>query len=305
MRKKLGFLTLLFSLIGLFSVSAEASAADMLRVYNPNSGEHFYTSQSNEQIHLINTGWDAEGIGWTAPDSGNDVYRLYNPNGGDHHYTLDTYERNWLINQGWKNEGTGWYSDTNQGQAIYRLYNPNSAINNHHYTQSVSERDQLVAAGWQSEGIGWYGVATSTSENTTQTVNLTAIESNFLTIINNYRSQQGLSSLSPSSALTQAADIRNNEIETSFSHTRPNGSFFDSVLTDIGFSNYLTAGENLVQTSNGTASDYEIAEYAFTLWQNSPGHNANMLGDYDQIGIDFQINGSIVYGTNLFAKSYY
>lgn len=48
----------------------EASAADMHRLYNPNSGEHFYTATTNEKNHLVKVGWKYEGIGWTAPVNG-------------------------------------------------------------------------------------------------------------------------------------------------------------------------------------------------------------------------------------------
>lgn len=37
---------------------------DMHRLYNPNSGEHFYTASEVERDHLIGVGWSYEGIGW-------------------------------------------------------------------------------------------------------------------------------------------------------------------------------------------------------------------------------------------------
>ncbi len=36
----------------------------MYRLYNPNSGEHFYTASKGERNHLIRLGWNDEGIGW-------------------------------------------------------------------------------------------------------------------------------------------------------------------------------------------------------------------------------------------------
>ena len=41
-----------------------AAAVDMYRLYNPNSGEHFYTASKGERNHLISLGWNDEGIGW-------------------------------------------------------------------------------------------------------------------------------------------------------------------------------------------------------------------------------------------------
>lgn len=131
---------------------------DMYRMYNPNSGEHFYTKREEERDYLIHAGWNYEGIAWNAPQTSNiPVYRLYNPNAGDHHYTVNADERDMLVLVGWLYEGIGWYSaDTNQ-IPLYRLYNPNAECGTHHYTTNEEERDYLIELGWRSEGIGWYG----------------------------------------------------------------------------------------------------------------------------------------------------
>ena len=52
----------------------------MYRLYNPYSGEHFYTASADEMGHLASIGWSYEGVGWVAPKQSNTpVYRLYNP----------------------------------------------------------------------------------------------------------------------------------------------------------------------------------------------------------------------------------
>ena len=130
----------------------------MLRLYNPNSGEHFYTSSEKEKKTLEKAGWNFEGVAWEGPSwSATPVYRLYNPNVGEHHYTPSEKERDKLVKLGWKDEGIGWYSDDKKGTPLYRLYNPNATTGNHHYTTSKKERDKLVKIGWNDEGIGWYG----------------------------------------------------------------------------------------------------------------------------------------------------
>ena len=138
----------------------------MHRLYNKNSGEHFYTSNNSEKKDLFRAGWKYEEIAWIAPESSNTpVYRVYNPNSGEHHYTTNVSERNNLVSIGWKNEGIGWYSDDNKGTPLYRLYNPNATgqyeAGGHHYTSSVAERDNLKSLGWRDEGIGWYGTSKS------------------------------------------------------------------------------------------------------------------------------------------------
>ena len=131
----------------------------MYRMYNPNSGEHFYTGSLEEREGLIAVGWAYEGIAWNAPiSSGEPVYRLFNPNNGDHHYTMSADERDMLAGLGWQYEGVCWNSATPDNLPMYRLYNPNADCGSHHYTGSEEERDMLVAAGWLYEGIGWYGM---------------------------------------------------------------------------------------------------------------------------------------------------
>lgn len=140
--------------------SREADSVVMWRLYNPNSGEHFYTASTSERDSLVRAGWNNEGEGWLAPrESSVAVYRLYNPNAGDHHYTTSESERRCLVEAGWSNEGIGWFSDASNGVGLYRLYNPNAASGAHHYTVDSSERDNLARCGWQYEGIGWYGVS--------------------------------------------------------------------------------------------------------------------------------------------------
>lgn len=135
-------------------------SGEMYRVYNPNNGEHFYTSNKAEKDHLVNLGWKYEGIGWKAPTVSNyPVYRLYNANGGEHHYTMNAAEKNNLVKLGWKYEGIGWFSaDPNDSNSVplLREYNPNAFSNNHNYTTNSKEHNWLVGLGWKDEGKAWY-----------------------------------------------------------------------------------------------------------------------------------------------------
>ncbi|MDO4621640.1 MAG: N-acetylmuramoyl-L-alanine amidase [Eubacteriales bacterium] len=137
----------------------QSGSAEMYRMYNPNSGEHFYTANAAEKENLVKLGWSYEGIGWTAPAvSAAPVYRLYDANSGDHHYTMDLGEANYLIRVGWSNEGIGWYSDVTKGKALYRQYNPNAKCGSHNYTTNANEARYLVKQGWKDEGTAWYGL---------------------------------------------------------------------------------------------------------------------------------------------------
>lgn len=70
----------------------------LYRLYNPSSGEHFYTGSANERDVLISSGWKDEETAWSTPqEDGEPVYRLYNPSASDHHYTKSENERNGLV----------------------------------------------------------------------------------------------------------------------------------------------------------------------------------------------------------------
>lgn len=94
MRKDLLVAAGVFASLFVGGVTAHAEETqDMYRLYNPNSGEHFYTANPAEKANLVKVGWKDEGIGWVAPKTGDPVFRVYNPHSGDHHYTLDAGEK--------------------------------------------------------------------------------------------------------------------------------------------------------------------------------------------------------------------
>ena len=141
------------------AVEEEIETIAMHRLYNPNSGEHFYTGSIEERDNLVRAGWQYEGVAWNAPtQTGDPVYRLFNPNNGDHHYTMSAEERDNLVAVGWRYEGVCWNSASPENLPLYRLYNPNADCGSHHYTGSTEERDFLVSLGWHFEGIGWFGI---------------------------------------------------------------------------------------------------------------------------------------------------
>ena len=145
---------------GDFDFTEPTSSVDMFRLYNPNSGEHFYTGNLSEKDSLINEGWNYEGVAWSAPDfSLTPVYRLYDKNAGTHRYTMDEDKRDGFIAEGWSDEGIGWYSDGNETIPVFGLYNKNALqAGAYHFTADTSERDNLIELGWRDEGIGWYGL---------------------------------------------------------------------------------------------------------------------------------------------------
>jgi uncharacterized protein YkwD len=110
---------------------------------------------------------------------------------------------------------------------------------------------------------------------------LDAQESAFLTLINSYRAQNGKSALKSSASLNRAAAWHATDmgVKKYFSHTDSAGRSPSTRAQNCGY--VSGAGENIAA---GTV--WDTAEEAFTAWQNSSGHNANMLnGSYKVVGI--------------------
>ena len=129
----------------------------MFRMYNPNTGEHFYTGSDVEKNNLIVAGWQYEGIGFTFPaNTGAPVYRLFQPSTGEHLYTMDVAEREKLEAEGWNYEGIAFNSAYDTEAVQHRLHNPNADVGAYHFTFSIEEKNNLIAAGWEYQGIGWY-----------------------------------------------------------------------------------------------------------------------------------------------------
>ncbi|WP_251900462.1 hypothetical protein [Lactococcus lactis] len=144
-----------------FRVSADSL---VYRLYNHNTGEHFYTTSATERDFDIKVGWTDEGLGWVAPDKGTTVYRIYNPNavGGDHYYTKSKYEAQSLVNKGWKWDNQGkavFYSGGNL--PIYVAYNPNAQSGAHNYTGNSNEENNLINIGWKYKAVAWNAVSLS------------------------------------------------------------------------------------------------------------------------------------------------
>ena len=115
-----------------------------------------------------------------------------------------------------------------------------------------------------------------------------------LSIVNSERAKYGLDALTYDAHLSSAADIRAVEIKTLFSHTRPDGRSCFTALDEVGYS-YRKAGENI-------AYGQRSAEEVMNAWMNSDGHRANILGDYDYIGIGVYEKGGVIYWSQFFTS---
>lgn len=152
-----------------FAMPQTAKAAEttdntpIYRLYNPDNGEHLYTTDANERDTLYATyGWGYEGVAWYSADEGTPVYRLYNNVLCNHLYTTDLNEIKVLTSM----DNTAWTVDNNNEPlfysagdvSIYRVYN--EGLNGmHHLTTDKNEYDTLPAYGWTQEGVSLKAVA--------------------------------------------------------------------------------------------------------------------------------------------------
>ncbi|MCI9361371.1 MAG: hypothetical protein HFG65_10510 [Hungatella sp.] len=114
-----------------------------------------------------------------------------------------------------------------------------------------------------------------------------------MNLVNEERAKAGLSAVQPSETIAGAANIRAQEIVSNFSHTRPDGTSFGTVLRQAGI-NYRGAGENI-------AYGQRTPEEVMDAWMNSSGHRANILNpDYTNIGIGYYETNGVKYWVQLF-----
>lgn len=117
-----------------------------------------------------------------------------------------------------------------------------------------------------------------------------------VSLVNEERAKYGLSALTIDATLQSAAAVRAQEIVSSFSHTRPNGTNFSTIFKEFNIS-YRKSGENLAWGQNSP-------EAVVKAWMNSSGHRANILNsNYGKIGVGVYIgsNGTI-YWSQLFTN---
>jgi uncharacterized protein YkwD len=127
-------------------------------------------------------------------------------------------------------------------------------------------------------------------------INTAALEQSVFNQINNYRTSQGLPTLTRNATIDNQARIHSQDMangKVPFGHMG-----FSERVQAIGIS-YRAAGENVA--SNQGYSD--PATIAVQGWLKSPGHLANIKGNYDQTGIGVAANSSGgIYFTQIFLR---
>ncbi len=115
-----------------------------------------------------------------------------------------------------------------------------------------------------------------------------------INLVNKERRAKGLPELTADNAkLTKAANTRAVEQAELFSHTRPDGSKWSTVLSEYGIK-YGSAGENV-------AYGQRTPEEVMNAWMNSSGHRANILSEaFNEIGVGVYYKNGTYYWSQLF-----
>lgn len=125
-------------------------------------------------------------------------------------------------------------------------------------------------------------------------VNAEAMASEVIRLTNIERAKAGRSALIYNASLQRGAMIRAKEISIKFSHERPNGESFTTILNECGAGHI--SGENI-------AAGQKSPELAVKAWMNSQGHKLTMLNKENlYIGVGFyQDNDGRYYWVQNFA----
>jgi len=108
----------------------------------------------------------------------------------------------------------------------------------------------------------------------------TIAQQELVRLINDYRASYRLPTLATDSTLDKASSIRAKELEQKFSHARPDGRNFKSVLTQVGSTDFYTCGENIAffRSRNGRIDGSEAARLLFSQWKFL-GYNASVFAE--------------------------
>lgn len=125
-------------------------------------------------------------------------------------------------------------------------------------------------------------------------VNAEAMASEVIRLTNIERAKAGRSALIYNASLQRGAMMRAKEISIKFSHERPNGESFTTILNECGAGHI--SGENI-------AAGQKSPELAVKAWMNSQGHKLTMLNKENlYIGVGFyQDNDGRYYWVQNFA----
>lgn len=116
-----------------------------------------------------------------------------------------------------------------------------------------------------------------------------------LSLVNQERVRNGLGRLTWGETCAAAAEVRAEEIVQLYSHTRPDGSSWDTACVEpSGGSIVYSEGENLLAGNAAVSPETTVA-----AWMNSEKHRENILNpDYTKLAVGFHFDPGTRYRTH-------
>ena len=142
-------------------------------------------------------------------------------------------------------------------------------------------RRLLIVAGLLALLLAVFALTGNRSQTASADVALDSEEQAFVTLINNWRAQNGAGPLTVNTSISGAAEWMNNDMGQNhyFSHTDSLGRAPWDRMCVYGYCYNTWMGENI-------AAGYTTGQSVFDAWKNSAGHNTNMLNaNYKVMGL--------------------
>lgn len=115
-----------------------------------------------------------------------------------------------------------------------------------------------------------------------------------LSLVNQERVRNGLEKLTWGDTCADAAETRAEEIVQVYSHTRPDGSSWDTACMEPSSAASYTEGENLVAGNSAVSPETAVA-----AWMNSEKHRENILNpNYTKLAVGFYFDPDTKYKTH-------
>jgi hypothetical protein len=142
-----------------WSADCGDGAVPLHRSWNPQTGDHFYTTDASESRNAARLGYQAEGTEGclTTRPLLVPLYRMFHVQVHDHFYTTSAEEKDRARSLGYVEEGIEGYCSASRlpgTEPLYRLFN--AQVHDHFYTTSAAERDRALGLGYVEEEIPCY-----------------------------------------------------------------------------------------------------------------------------------------------------